>query len=77
MAIMFQNNPFYLPVYLDFRGRIYSEVTYLSYQGSDIIRSLINFYNSDLINDDGIKYLKIYASNVYGLSNKIFKVRIE
>lgn len=62
---------------MDFRGRIYSEVTYLSYQGPDLVRSLINFSKGEKISQTGIYYLKIYTANVYGLTNKTFEDRLK
>ena len=43
IAYLFRNQTFYLPVYADFRGRIYTLSNYLSYEGNDLARSLILF----------------------------------
>nr|QCB16497.1 RNA polymerase [Armillaria gallica] len=43
IASLFLNHSFFLPTYFDFRGRVYPAPNYLSYQGSDIARSLLLF----------------------------------
>jgi len=57
---------FYLPVNVDWRGRVYTLPSYLTYQGTDLAKSLINFANPDLITDDRISHLKRYGANLYG-----------
>jgi len=47
MASLYRNQVFYIPTFLDFRGRLYTKVTYLSYQGGDMARSLLEFYRDD------------------------------
>nr|QWO71453.1 RNA polymerase [Calocybe gambosa] len=43
IALLLKNNTLYLPTFLDFRGRVYPTPVYLSYQGSDLARSLLLF----------------------------------
>nr|UEV87034.1 hypothetical protein [Grifola frondosa] len=38
IATLYRDQIFYLPTFLDLRGRIYSKVSYLSYQGGDLAR---------------------------------------
>ena len=54
---------FYLPVYYDFRGRVYCRSQYLNYQKNEIIRSLIMFKNSCIIND--INEYKKHCAKLY------------
>jgi len=65
---------FYLPSFMDFRGRIYPQPHYLHYQGVDLARSLIEFYNGDYIDikEDNISMKHIYQalSNTAG-KNKL------
>lgn len=77
LASMYSDTSFYLPVFLDYRGRIYPETTYLSYQGTDLIRGLIKFSDSYPIMEDTLYYLKIYLANVFGLSSKTFQERLD
>jgi DNA-directed RNA polymerase len=58
---------------MDFRGRIYSYVPFLNYQGSDLARGLLLFSNKGVVNNNNMKYLYYYCANVYGLSNKIYE----
>lgn len=82
IATLYRDQIFYLPTFLDFRGRIYSKVSYLSYQGGDLARSFLEFYypksnlnryNSDKddeIFNESFSYIKQYAGNVFNLSKK-------
>ena len=71
----------YLPVRLDYRGRLYCIVEYLNYQGIDLAKGLLQFskgekvYLSDKI---AINYLKIFGANSFGnkLEKKSFFDRI-
>jgi DNA-directed RNA polymerase len=47
---MYSRIDFYIPCFLDFRGRIYSYVPYLNYQGGDLARGLMLFSNKGIIN---------------------------
>lgn len=72
---------FYLPVRLDYRGRLYCVTEYLKYQGIELAKGLLQFsigekvYLSDNL---AIKYLKIFGANCFGnkLEKKSFKDRI-
>lgn len=75
MAKLYQDHVFYLPSFMDFRGRVYPSVSYLSYQASDISRSLFGFYNVKGFVD--LNYLYIYLADVYGKSRVSRKSRIE
>lgn len=46
IAYLYKDQEFYLPVFVDFRGRVYPLSNYISYQGGDLARSLISFYIS-------------------------------
>jgi DNA-directed RNA polymerase len=67
---MLKDTTFYLPVYYDFRGRIYTYSYYLSYQSKDIYRALIDFKHEATITEDNVYYLKLYLADT---SNKKFK----
>ena len=75
LATLFRDVPsFYLPVQLDYRGRLYCMSEYLNYQGIDLAKSLLEFSQGTkvyLSEDSSIKYLKIFGANCFG--NKIEK----
>nr|YP_009574413.1 hypothetical protein [Arthrobotrys musiformis]QBM31531.1 hypothetical protein [Arthrobotrys musiformis]QBM31681.1 hypothetical protein [Arthrobotrys musiformis] len=75
LADLFENIPeFYIPVRMDYRGRIYCEVEYLNYQSTELAKSLLIYARGEKIfkNDiNSIDYLKIFGANCYG--NKLDK----
>ena len=77
LAIMFEGNKFYLPTFMDFRGRIYPYVSYLSYQGNDLARALLNFADSEPITENGLEYLQLYLASTYGKTSDTFEKRLE
>lgn len=67
IAWLYCDYVFYLPVYCDFRGRVYVISNYLSYQKGDLSRCLIGFYNdSDAITNTGMKEIYHHARNLRG-----------
>lgn len=80
LAQIFRHCPkFYIPVRLDYRGRVYCNVEYLNYQGVELAKALLNFSKGEKVklNDEfSINYLKIFGANCFGLSKKSFKERI-
>ena len=55
MINLYKDQVFFIPTFLDFRGRLYSKVSYLSYKGGDMARSLIQFYSP---NDNILEHKK-------------------
>lgn len=67
-------NEFYLPVRIDYRGRMNCISQYLNYQSTELAKSLLLFSKGEkLMKDDsiGISYFKAYGGNCYG--NKLDK----
>lgn len=54
---------------MDFRGRIYPIVNYLTYKGGDVTRSLLNLARHSNRGKDN-KHIFIYLSNVFGIGKK-------
>nr|QWO71442.1 RNA polymerase [Termitomyces titanicus] len=73
LAIAYESIYFYIPTFLDFRGRVYSIVDYLTYQGEDMARSLITFYEGCEINKDNIIYALQHLANTAGKSKLTIK----
>nr|QWO71370.1 RNA polymerase [Termitomyces sp. T123] len=72
---------FYLPVRLDYRGRLYCVTEYLNYQGIELAKGLLEFSvgeNVYLSDEIAIKYFKIFGANSFGnkLDKKSFNDRI-
>ena len=62
-------NQFYLPVRLDYRGRLYCITEYLNYQGIELAKALLIFAKSEKLyktDELSIKFLKIYGANCFG-----------
>nr|YP_010130216.1 DNA-directed RNA polymerase [Clavaria fumosa]QPZ51118.1 DNA-directed RNA polymerase [Clavaria fumosa] len=71
---------FYLPVRLDFRGRINCISEYLNYQGSELAKALLLFSEGEKVYKTDIKsinFLKIFGANCFGLSKSSYNQRIE
>lgn len=79
LAQKFSNVPqFYLPYQLDFRGRVYTTPAFLSPQGSDLSRSLLQFAEGvSVMNDADAHWLCIYGANLFGKDKVRFEERIE
>lgn len=73
---------FYLPVRLDFRGRVNCISEYLNYQSNELAKSLLLFSKPEKIgktDSRAIGYLKAYGANCYGnkLDKKSWNERID
>jgi hypothetical protein len=65
VAQTYSKYKFYLNLNCDWRGRLYTNSFFLTYQGGDLSRSLIEFYKGEKLTDVGLKYLYIYGANCY------------
>ena len=74
LALVYSNVPsFYIPVQLDFRGRLNCIAEYLNYQSNSLAKSLLLFSKGEKIkkNDmQALDYLKLYGANCFGLDKK-------
>ena len=66
IALLYKDVNFYLPMFLDFRGRMYVTSSYLSYQGSDLARALLLFSDGEKLTEAGLDCLLAYAGNLAG-----------
>ncbi|KVI05303.1 DNA-directed RNA polymerase, helix hairpin domain-containing protein [Cynara cardunculus var. scolymus] len=57
---------FYYPHNLDFRGRAYPMHPYLNHLGSDLCRGILEFAEGRPLGESGLRWLKIHLANVYG-----------
>jgi len=68
----------YFPYQLDFRGRIYSVVSYLQPQGAELAKGLLMFSKGDAITTQEARdWLAIHGANVYGLDKVAFRERLQ
>lgn len=72
MAELYKNSYFYLNTQADWRGRVYTQSFYLSYQAGDLSSALLNFWEGQTITNEGKVYLYIYGANNHN-ENKISK----
>jgi DNA-directed RNA polymerase len=70
------NECFYFAYTLDFRGRAYACSAYLSPQGKDLERGLLEFAAGETITPDGEWWLKLHLANTYGKDKDSFDDRI-
>jgi DNA-directed RNA polymerase len=77
LAILFEDITFYLPTFMDFRGRVYSYVHYLSYQGVDVAQSLFEFAEGCSLNDNNIDVVFHYFANIAGKKRLTIKNKIK
>ncbi|XP_073282501.1 DNA-directed RNA polymerase 1, mitochondrial-like [Primulina huaijiensis] len=57
---------FYYPHNLDFRGRAYPMHPYLNHLGSDLCRGILEFAEGRPLGKSGIRWLKVHLANLYG-----------
>ncbi|CAH9103710.1 unnamed protein product [Cuscuta europaea] len=57
---------FYYPHNIDFRGRAYPMHPYLNHLGSDLCRGILEFAEARPLGKSGLRWLKIHLANVYG-----------
>lgn len=72
----------YLPVKIDFRGRLNCVPAFFNYQSSELSRALLLFSSGGIIHKgdlDSIKYIKVYGANSFGndLDKKAIKGKVE
>ncbi|KAI5678798.1 hypothetical protein M9H77_09748 [Catharanthus roseus] len=57
---------FFYPHNLDFRGRAYPMHPHLNHLGSDLCRGILEFAEGRPLGNSGLRWLKIHLANVYG-----------
>ena len=65
IAETYKNIPIYLNTHTDWRGRLYTNSFFISYQGSDLSASLLLLYNGEVLTEQGKEYLYIYGANLF------------
>jgi DNA-directed RNA polymerase len=67
----------YYPYMMDYRGRVYSDVNFLTPQGQHYTKSMLEFAEGRKLDDTGIRWLKIHTANVYGKDKEVYSERLE
>ncbi len=75
IAKAYLNETFYLPHNVDFRGRAYPIPPYLNQMGADNCRGLLLFADGREVGEQGLKWIKIHLSNVFGYDKASLKDR--
>ncbi|OHE95154.1 DNA-dependent RNA polymerase [Colletotrichum orchidophilum] len=75
IARAFRNQTFYFPHNIDFRGRAYPLPTYLNHMGADHVRGILRFAEGKELGEEGLKWLKVHLSNVFGFDKASLKDR--
>lgn len=80
IAKLFSKVPFYLNVHADWRGRIYTQSFFISYQGGDLSSALLNFWEGQILTESGKYHLYIHGANNHNennISKESFDNRVE
>lgn len=69
---------FYFPHQLDWRGRIYPVTLFLHPQGNDAQRGLLEFANTcPLTDDEGVRWLAIHGAGLWGVDKVSMEARVQ
>lgn len=67
-----EEDAMYFPMFLDFRGRIYTKPQLLTPQGDDLAKSLLHFSEGKAIGtQEAIDWLAVHGANVYGVKGTL------
>ena len=78
MADKFENEVFYYPYHIDFRGRMYPIPYFLQPQGNDLSKSLLRFaISKEIKTDEDAKWLAIHGANCFGNDKLSFDERVK
>lgn len=67
----------YYPYIMDYRGRVYADVNFLTPQGQPYTKSMLEFADGCMLDDTGVRWLKIHTANVFGKDKEQYAERIE
>jgi len=67
----------YYPYIMDYRGRVYADVNFLTPQGQHYTKSMLEFSEGRKLDAVGVRWLKIHTANVYGKDKEAYDERID
>nr|AOR81605.1 mitochondrial RNA polymerase [Phaffia rhodozyma] len=76
IAEALKGHTFYLPHFLDYRGRVYAISSYIHPAGDDAIRSIMSFAEPKPLGKTGLRWIKIQVTNMYGSEKGTFDERV-
>lgn len=77
IARAFLGEKFYFPHNLDFRGRAYPLSPHFNHLGNDMSRGLLLFWNGKRLGPQGLKWLKVHLSNLFGFDKASLSERVQ
>jgi len=78
VAKKLEGKRFFYPSHVDFRGRLYNIPAFLSIQGPDISRGLLQFHRGEKIRDEkDARWLAIQGANTYGNDKVTLEKRVQ
>lgn len=73
LAEKFCDANLFFPVSLDFRGRLYTQPAYLTYQGCDPAKGMLEFgWEGKPLGEVGKRWLRVHGANSFGVKGSIF-----
>ena len=77
LSKLYKGHTFYFTLFFDWRGRIYTDTTYLTYQGNDLGKAMLEFKDGGLISQpEHFDVLLAYGASLYGLGHSSFSERV-
>jgi DNA-directed RNA polymerase len=72
-----EEQQFYFPYCMDFRGRVYSIPMLLNPQGPDNAKALLRFAEGKRVGEEGINWLAVHGANCFGVDKLSMDQRIQ
>lgn len=76
IARAFLGEKMYFPHNMDFRGRAYPLSPNFNHLGNDLSRGLLIFWRGKPLGEEGLKWLKVHLSNLFGIDKAPLHERI-
>lgn len=67
----------YYPYIMDYRGRVYADVNFLTPQGQHYTKAMLEFSEGRRLDATGLRWFKIHTANVYGKDKELYQERID
>jgi DNA-directed RNA polymerase len=77
LAQMFLDQDFYIPYKMDFRGRLNTIPSFLTPQGNDISKGLLEFSEGEELTSDGLDWFCVAGANAAGKDKLPYQERVD